>query len=93
MSPTRSTRYPSSTSTDQFFSSPRQPPLHLKSISKIIFALIFAFEGLRERKRGLRGRRCMDIGPREVRDATLHTHLDRKDGVDGGEVDYIFRYA
>jgi hypothetical protein len=76
-----------------FFSSLQQPPLHLKSISKIIFALIFAFEGPRERKRGLMERRCMDIKPREVRDETLHTHLDRKEGVDGEEVDYIFGYA
>jgi hypothetical protein len=76
-----------------FFSSPQQPPLHLKYISKIISALIFAFEGPRERKRGLRERICMGVGPREVRDETLHTHLDRKDGVDGEEVDYVFGYA
>jgi hypothetical protein len=52
--------------------------------------LIFAFEGPRERKRGLRERRCMDIGPREVRDETLNTHLDVKDRVDREEVDYVF---
>jgi hypothetical protein len=64
-SPTRSTRYPYSTSTDQFLS---PPALFTPEIqSKIIFALIFAFEGPRERKRELRERRGIDIGPREVR--------------------------